>query len=501
VAVTAGVAAVTGLLSLISGAEEIASLSMLYLLVVIGIALRFGSGPAVLASILSFMAFDWFLIQPHHVLTARHPVQWLSLLMFLITAMVIGQLTARLQASAAEARRSAREAVALSRASWAVASQIDRDSALVEVLRQVIQVVEPAAAAIVLRGEGGVPEISAWCGERREGLPAFAEGAARRAVEAVLDRGQPIAWEGTGSRPEQSPAAETPPEASYLPLSMEHRVLGVLYLRWRPDRRPTAEEREVVASLANHATVVLERDRLARTETRVQALAESDRLKTALLSMVSHNFRSPLAAIKATVGGLLQNRNAWATGAPGELLQGVDQEVDRLNRMVANLLALSRLEADAWRSQRELVSIPELVGAAFDAFPGAERRRIRVTLAPSLPEVWLDSVQIAEALCSLIDNALRYSPPESPVEVRASSSADTLVLEVLDRGPGLPEGDEERVFERFYRAPGLQESARPGMGLGLPIARGLVEAHGGQLTAHHREGGGAVFAIRLRAVK
>jgi two-component system, OmpR family, sensor histidine kinase KdpD len=165
--------------------------------------------------------------------------------------------------------------------------------------------------------------------------------------------------------------------------------------------------------------------------------------------------------------------------------------------MVANLLALSRLEADAWRSQRELASVPELVGAAFDACRPEDRPRIHVTLDPSLPEVWLDPVQIAEALGSLLDNALRYSPPDSPVELRASRDEGAVVLEVLDRGPGLPVGEEERVFERFYRAPGLHESARPGMGLGLSIARGLVEAHGGQLTARPRDGGGAVFEIRL----
>jgi two-component system sensor histidine kinase KdpD len=502
-AATAGVAAVTGLISLVPGAQETTSVSMLYFLVVIGAALRFGSRAAVLASVLSFLAFDWFFILPRYVLTVRDPGEWLALLMFLITAMVTGQLTARLQASAAEARRRAREAVALSGASWAVASQVDRDSALTEVLRQVIQVTQPEAAAIVIPGEGEMPEIAAWCGEHQDGLPVFAEGAAQRTVESVLDTGQPVGWKARAPAHQKSPAAEKPSEASYLPLKIKDRVLGALYLHWRPDRSVTPEEQEVVASLANHAAVVLERDRLARTETEIKALAETDRLKTALLSMVSHNFRSPLAAIKATVGGLMQNRSAWAQersdaeGAPGELLQAVDHEVDRLNRMVANLLALSRLEADAWRSQQEPASIQEIVGAAFDAFHGEDRQRIHVTLEPSLPELWLDPVQIAEALCSLLDNGLRYSPPESPVELRARRSEESLVLEALDRGPGLPKGEEERVFERFYRAPGLSESARPGIGLGLPIARGLVEAHGGQLTAQNRDGGGAVFRITL----
>ena len=497
VAASVGVALMTGVIYGVSETVDVPNISMLYLLVVIGVAVQYGGRPAVFASLLAFLAFDFLIERPRFQVTARNPGEWLALMLLLLTALVMGRLTARIQASAAEARQRAREAMALSGASWAVASQVDRDSALVEVLRQVIQVIEPAAAAILLRGAGGVPEITAWCGERREALPVFAAGAARRAVEAVLEEGQPIAWEGSGPHQERSPAPAEPPDASYLPLRMKDRVLGVLYLHWRPGRQTTAEEREVVSSLSNHAAVVLERDRLARTETRVMALAETDRLKTALLSMVSHNFRSPLAAIKASVGGLLQHRSAWASAAPGELLQGIDHEVDRLNRMVANLLALSRLEADAWCSQREPASIQEVIGAAFDAFRDEDRQRIRVTLDPTLPEVYLDPVQIAEALGSLLDNALRYSPPESLVELRALQGEGALVLEVLDRGPGLPKGEEERVFERFYRAPGLHESARPGMGLGLSIARGLVEAHGGQLTARNRVGGGAVFEIRL----
>jgi two-component system sensor histidine kinase KdpD len=496
-AVSAGVALVTGLISLLPGADQTVSYDVLYLLVVIGAALRFGSGAAVLASFLSFLAFDWYLLETRYWLDILHPRQWLSLVMFLITAIVTGQLTARLQASAAEARQRARDAMALSRASWAVASQVDRASALVEVLRHVIQVVEPEAAAIVIRGEGGVPEFAAWGGENREALPDFAAGTARQAVESVLEDGQPRAWEGRGPGPGGSPAAEKNPSVSYLPLKVKERVLGVMYLHWRSGRQTTPEEREVVASLANHAAVVLERDRLARTETQVQALAETDRLKTALLSMVSHNFRSPLTAIKATIGGLIRNRSAWTTEAPVELLQGMDHEVDRLNRMVANLLALSRLEADAWRPQREPASAQELVGAAYDSFRGEDRRRIRVSLDPSVPEVCLDPVQIAEALCGLLDNALRYSPPESSVELRVSQNEAALVMEVLDRGPGLPKGEEERVFEPFYRGPDRQESAQHGTGLGLPIATGLVEAHGGRLTAENREGGGAVFRITL----
>jgi two-component system sensor histidine kinase KdpD len=213
--------------------------------------------------------------------------------------------------------------------------------------------------------------------------------------------------------------------------------------------------------------------------------------------MVSHDFRSPLASIKASVTGLLQEGVVWDAATQRELLSGVNQETDRLNRMVGNILALSRLDADAWRPQRELTPLAELVGATLDSFSAADNRRIQVRLDTGLPEVCLDPVQIVQVLHNLIDNALKYSPTPAIVELHARRSAAMLIMEVLDRGPGLPRGEESRVFERFYRAPGLQESAVPGVGIGLAVCRGLVEAHGGQLTAMPRVGGGAVFRIIL----
>jgi two-component system sensor histidine kinase KdpD len=259
----------------------------------------------------------------------------------------------------------------------------------------------------------------------------------------------------------------------------------------------TTEERRTVESLANHAAVVLERDRLFRTETQALALREADRLKTALLSMVSHDFRSPLASIKASASALLQDGAPLEPETQHDLLRGIDQSVDRLNRVVGNLLALSRLEADAWRPQAEPTDPAELVGAALASLSEEQNRRVQVRLDPACGDVLLDAVQMGQVLLNLVDNALKYSPAGSPVEVRAMRDARAFVLEVLDRGPGPAAGEEERIFERFYRAPGFRESAVPGVGIGLAVCRGLVEAHGGRLTARRRPEGGAVFRIVL----
>jgi PAS domain S-box-containing protein len=394
-----------------------------------------------------------------------------------------------------EARRRERETAALAAASWAVASQIDRDQALNKVLRQLMDVIGPEEAAIIIRGERSAPEAVAWCWNGVGELHVAPDGRVNPALELVLEQGRPIAW--GEDVPETRLAIKETSGAVYLPLTMEQQVLGVLYLQLREDQIVSPAERRAVESLANHAAVVLERDRLARAETQARALAEADHLKTTLLSMVSHDFCTPLASIKTGVTALLHEGMPWDAASQRELLLEMNQGVDRLSRMIGNILSLSRLEADAWRPQCEAIELSEVIGAALDSFSADDNRRIRVTLDPILREVWLDPVQMVEVLYNLVDNALKYSRQDCEVEVRASQEGKTVFLEVLDRGPGLPEGEEDRLFDRFYRGPGLQESASSGIGIGLTVCRGLVEAHGGQLAASNREGGGAIFRITL----
>jgi len=496
-AAAVGVAAITALIHAVPGASHIASIPMLYLLVVIGTALGCGRNSAIAASILAFLAFDWFFTEPYHTLTVEDPAEWLALAMFLLIAVVTGTLTALLQARANEARLREREAMVLAETSWAVASQVDRDHALSEILRRIGDMVEPEAAAILAADDAGGMIVAARL-ERRPGqLPPFQPGPAVDAARFVIERGSAISWGSESPHWEKALAQAEHPDASYLPLTTDSRVLGVLYLRLSGERPVSPEARRIVESLANHAAVVLERDRLTRTETHALALEEADRLKTALLSMVSHDFRSPLASIKASASALLQDGAPLTAETQKELLGGIDQSVDRLNRVVGNLLALSRLEADAWRPQVEPTLPAELIGSALGALSAEQNRRVQVRIDPEVGEVSLDAVQLGQVLLNLVDNALKYSPVATTVEVAARREAGRFVLEVLDRGPGLAPGDEERVFERFYRAPDFRESAVPGVGIGLAVCRGLVEAHGGSLTAHQREGGGSVFRIDL----
>ena len=452
-----GVVLMTLVLTALESHRHIANDSMLFLLVVMGVAVRYGSGPAVWASLLSFYAFDWFFVEPRLRLTVSDPAEWVALLLFLCTAITIGQMTALLRSRAEEAGQREVEAAALAEASWSVASQLDVEHALGVVIERAMQVTGARDAA-VLTDDGEGRQVLARAGE-------------------------PIDVLGE-------------PDLLVVPLGAEER-LGYLALRLPPGRQVSVAERRAANSLALHAGVVIERERLMHIEAQTQALHEADRLKTALLSMISHDFRSPLAAIKASAGSLLAPGEPVDADTHRELLSGIISAVDRLNRMVENVLALSRLEAGAWRPMVEPTPVEEVVASALEALDAEANARIEVNMEAGLGEVEVDPVQMAQVLYNLVENALKYSPPRSPVELRAWRGYGRLVLEVADRGPGLPPHSEEFLFQPFWRGPGQGESARAGVGLGLALCRGLVEAHGGVITARRRQGGGAVFRVEL----
>lgn len=527
--VAVGVVVISGIIAFIPGAADVSNIALLYLLIVMGAAYALGRGPAVLASFLSVIFFDWLVQKPRYSLGVDNPADWLELLMMLVTAMVISQLTTMLRQRAEEAHQSEREAAILSEISWAVASQVHHDRVLAEVLRRLTESVPCTVAAIITQQDEASPKVVAVSGQQAL-LPDFNAEPARSALGAVRQdahslRDSPRLVQGTkagaasrsayagdayltdtdkshrnGLRAGSLWQDETETgrgAATYLPLMMEKRVLGVLYLNLPEANLISHAQRRILESLINYATVALERQRLIRTESQARALAEADRLKTALLSMVSHDFRSPLSSIKASVTGLLQEGVPWDSKTQHELLFGINQETDRLNRMVGNILALSRLEAGDWRPQCELVPLDEVIGAALDSFGPQDNCRIHTSLDPALIEVWLDSVQIVQVLHNLLENALKYSPAKSSVELWARAENDNVVFEVLDHGPGLTVEEKDQIFERFYRSPRWRESSLPGTGIGLAICSGLVEAHQGQLTAENREGGGTVFQITL----
>jgi two-component system sensor histidine kinase KdpD len=284
--------------------------------------------------------------------------------------------------------------------------------------------------------------------------------------------------------------------ALWLPLAAPRGPIGALGVR-SADRHAFDEPEALhqLETFANQTAVAVERARLADEAQAAHVHVETERLRSSLLSSVSHDLRTPLATITGAASTLLDRGPALDSATGRELLQSIREEGERLNRLVQNLLQMTRLEAGALEVRRQWHPLDELVGAALTRLGSRlAGRQIVTRVPPDLPLVPVDDVLIEQVLINLLDNALRYTPAGSPITILATATEQAVTVEVADHGPGLPRGDEQRVFEKFYR--GETDGAR-GTGLGLAIARGIVTAHGGRIWAQNLPEGGVAFLFTL----
>jgi two-component system, OmpR family, sensor histidine kinase KdpD len=248
------------------------------------------------------------------------------------------------------------------------------------------------------------------------------------------------------------------------------------------------------------ATSVIERTRLHQENLKVEVLQRTDTLRSALLSSVSHDLRTPLASIKAAASSLLQEDVHWDEETRRNFVFAIEQEADRLNRLVGNLLDMSRIEAGALKLEKEWYLIDALLHDVLNHMQLLlQGREVRVSLPDDLPPVQLDYVQMDQVFTNLIENATRYTPPGSLIEISAKIVGNEILISVADHGSGIPPDDLERIFDKFYRVLGTPRkgTSAMGSGLGLAVCRGLVEAHGGRIWAENRKEGGAIFRLTL----
>ncbi|NUQ53558.1 MAG: hypothetical protein HUU19_12780 [Phycisphaerales bacterium] len=290
---------------------------------------------------------------------------------------------------------------------------------------------------------------------------------------------------------------DTVPGARVLcvPLRSGSSVLGVLALAPRSQSTSSHRERSVLDAFVQQGALALERARLSEEAKAAVLKARTEEMRSSLLSAVSHDLRTPLAAITGAASALRDPGGGLDADQRADLVITIGEEAERLERLVANLLDMTRLESGALVVKRDWVPLEEIVGAAATRLEAKLRgRTVSVSLPLDLPLLSVDPVLLEQVFVNLLENAVRHTPPGSPIDVAARRDDEAVVVEVSDRGPGIPSGDEERVFEKFYRGPAAPGG---GVGLGLAICRGIAEAHGGTLKAEARPGGGSTFRLRL----
>jgi two-component system sensor histidine kinase KdpD len=292
---------------------------------------------------------------------------------------------------------------------------------------------------------------------------------------------------------------DTLPSAAnrYLPLKTHRGVLGVLGVNAAvdPTQRLNPEQRQLMEAFISQAAVALERAQLAEAVQEVQLVEATEKLQTALLNSISHDLRTPLASITGALSSLCEDATLLDETARRELLNNASEQAERLNTLVGNLLDMTRLEAGAMKVKPTLSDIQDLVGSALAQFQSRfDQHTIQVDMPDTMPLVPMDFVLMVQALGNLVDNALKYAPKDRPIIIQTQVIGLEAIIQVMDEGPGVPPADLSRIFDKFYRT---EQSQARGVGLGLSISKGIVEAHGGRIWAENRPGGGAIFSLAL----
>ena len=510
--------------AVVLGRVGIPNVSMLYLIAVLATAIAFGRGPAILASVAAFLTFDWFFVAPHHTFTIADPDEWVALLLFLLVAIVTGQLAARERQRAREAEQREREAVVLSDV-VRLMSEADLDGALRAVAERLRQELQLTAVSIDLEDDvcqaspaavgelealglaaDGAPTVAA---ERQPGPdPQLAHVAAERrpgdASPEQRARGHSI-WpplaasqQPGGISPEQRARAPAPERVRAIPVEAQNRRVGTLRLAYPPAQRHLAvADDRLLAAVAAQLGLAVERARLRREATEAETLRRTDELKDALLNAVSHDLRTPLASIIASAGSLRQRDVAWSDAERAGFAEAIEEQAQRLDRIVGNLLDLSRIEGGSLRPEQGWYDLGALIADALGRLrPVTTRHFVAVEVPDDLPPVLVDAVQIDQVFSNLVENAAKYAPPGTKIWISARRAGQEVQVQVADRGAGIPPAALPHLFQPFYRADG--RGPRPkGTGLGLAVARGLVEAYGGRIWVKNRPDGGVYFIFTL----
>ncbi len=462
---------------------EPTNLAMFYLLAVVVSAIRLGRRPAILASLLSVAAFDIIFVPPYYTFVVADAEYVITFAALFIVGAVIGTLAARVRQQIQAAQRREAHMVVLYELSRDLAGAANVQRVAQTVVQHVEESLEMHAAVFMRKGE----DLELARGSSRFELNDKELEAARWTFAHRTM---------AGKRTESFAGAR----GLYLPLKTAQNVVGVLGVapvEGRESGGPlTAQQQRLLESFASQAAIAIERSLLVEEARQAHLLQETEKLQTALLNSISHDLRTPLASITGALSSLHDDAGLLNEAARKELIQNAYQEAERLNRLVANLLKMTQLESGALRISKQMHDLEDVIGVVLAQLGRRLRnRKVNVDIAQRLPLAPMDFVLMTQVFVNLLENAHKYSPPGRGLHLHACVRKESLVVEVMDRGPGIPDPEKERVFEKFYRRSDSDDVS--GTGLGLSISRGIVEAHGGRVWIEDREGGGSIFVVSL----
>jgi two-component system sensor histidine kinase KdpD len=472
-----------GIAKVVQPAFGLENVDLIFLTAIVGVAVRYGLWPSLLATVAASLSYNFFFLPPIYTFTITDPTNVAAFLLFTILAVIVSNLAGRgwtQTVTAQERVRSVESLYAFSRklagagtlddVLWATAYQI------ASMLKVRVVLLLPASGTLALKASYP-PED--------------------RLDEADLAAAK-WAWEKNRTAGRGSDAL---PGAKWLfmPMRTGRGQIGILGIcRDEPGPLLHAEQRRLFDSLSDQGALAIERVHLVEDIEQVRRVAETDRLRSALLTSISHDLKTPLAGVLGAAGALRDLSTSFDENAKADLLGTIIDESERLNRFIANLLDMTKLESGAVVPNAAFHDIGEIVGSALErASKILARHRVEVEISSDLPMIMVDAVLFEQVLFNLLDNAAKYAPPDTTVRIQSWQEQDSVKLQVLDEGDGIPQAEVERIFDKFYRAK-KGDHVRAGTGLGLAISRGFIEAMQGTLVAANRtDRPGAVFMIAL----
>jgi two-component system sensor histidine kinase KdpD len=470
----------TGIAYLMFPYFDLVDLAMIYLLGIVFTANRTGKGPSFLATFLSVAAFDFFFVPPRYTFAVSDTSYFITFVVMFVISFVISRLTLKIRDQADAARKRERRTAALYSLSRKLVHErgIEQLSAIAT---KHISEVSASHVVVLVPDEWGKLTIPVT------GADTFAIDQKEMSVAQWTFDHRQKAGLGTDTL--------SGSKSMYLPLVAASKTVGVIgVMPETPDGFFDQEQIHIIESFADQTAMAIERALLAEEAQQALLKAETETLRNTLLSSVSHDLRTPLAAITGAASTLMQQDVTFDISERQELMQTIYEEAEHLNHIIRNVLDMTRLEAGTIKVKKEWQPLEEIVGAVLNRL--GERlkdRPVQTRLPSDLPLVSFDPLLIEQVLINLMENALKYTPQGTPIELSAFVKDGDLVVEIEDRGPGIPPGEEERIFEKFMRG----SAAGGGIGLGLTICRAIITSHGGKIRAENRPGRGAIFRFTL----